>query len=261
MRKEMNNLLGSAAILSICVIGAAHQGVAQQFSQPSFPSAAAAMQSLVQAVDSNDEQAIQKILGGSSELTSSGAEDQDKADHQLFCQKYKEMHRLHREGDGSVTLFIGAENWPFPVPLVQKDGVWRFEPASGKKEIMVRQIGENELTAIAICREFGAGIKEDRAARNLDESEENFPASLAAKMTDESTGHPVLIYGYYFRLVPTRGGKALVAYPAEYRSSGVMTFVSIGNNLVYEKDSGPRSSELASAMAAFRKDTTWRAAP
>ena len=76
--------------------------------------------------------------------------------------------------------------------------------------------------------------------------------------------------GYYFQLLATRpkngteskptGGYALIAYPAEYRSSGVMTFVVMRNGVVYEKDLGANTSALASAMTAFHKDATWRAA-
>jgi Protein of unknown function (DUF2950) len=81
-----------------------------------------ASQRLFRAVRSNDAQGIERILGGSSELGSSQDDDQDKADREVFVQKYQEMHRLCREADGSVTLYIGSENRPFPVPLVEKNG-------------------------------------------------------------------------------------------------------------------------------------------
>ena len=83
-------------------------------------------------------------------------QDQDKLDHEVFVEKYQEMHRLGREADGSVTLYIGAENWPFPIPLVAKNGAWRFDPDAGAKEVTFRRIGDNELTAIATCHEFVA---------------------------------------------------------------------------------------------------------
>ena len=73
---------------------------------------------------------------------------QDKVERELFVQKYQEMHRLGREADGSVTLYIGAENWPFPIPLVATNGVWRFDPDAGAKEVTFRRIGDNELRAL-----------------------------------------------------------------------------------------------------------------
>ena len=87
-------------------------------------------------------------------MLSSKDEVQDALDRELFVQKYQEMHRLGRDADGSMTLYIGAENWPFPIPLVQKDGSWRFDPDKGQDEILFRRIGENELGAIATCQEF-----------------------------------------------------------------------------------------------------------
>src|SRR5947209_4113637 len=129
-------------------------GAAQQAPQPTFSSAADATQSLFQAVQSNKEETIANILGASTDLTSSRDPRQDKVDRELFVQEYQEMHRLCREIDVSVTLYIGAENWPFPLPIVNKNGAWRFDSDAGTKEIMFRRIGENELTAIAICHDF-----------------------------------------------------------------------------------------------------------
>src|ERR1700720_1234122 len=136
------------AILAIWATTGACPGLAQPSAQPAFQLTGEASQSLFQAVQSNNEEAIAKILGGPTELTSSRDAGQDKLDREMFVQKYQEMHRLHREPDGSVTLYIGAENWPFPIPLVEKDGAWHFDPDTGLKEVLFRRIGENELTAI-----------------------------------------------------------------------------------------------------------------
>jgi hypothetical protein len=257
------------AVLALGLTGGigAELGLAQQSVQPAFPSAAEAGQSLFQAVQSNNEQAIANILGGPTELTSSRDPGQDKAERELFVQKYQEMHRLRREADGSVTLYIGAENWPFPVPLIEKIAAWRFDPDAGQKEVLVRRIGENELIAIANCREFVDAEKHYQAGANPADPARSSPASLVAKAAGGSdSGEPVLFHGYYFRLLPvgpaTNGkmpdGSALIAYPAEYRSSGVMTFMVTKSGVVYEKDLGPNTSALASAMKAFHKDATWR---
>jgi hypothetical protein len=184
------------------------------------------------------------------------------------------MQRFGREPDGAMTLYIGAENWPFPVPLVQKNGAWRFDPDAGLKEVLFRRIGENELAAILICNEFVAGEKGYRAEPNTTNPANSFPASLVAQAAGDSASHdPVLLNGYYFRVLPARringarmtkgkptGGFALIAYPAEYRSSGVMTFIVTAKNVVYEKDLGANTSALASAMTIFHKDATWHAA-
>jgi hypothetical protein len=254
------------AIFALWAGGDLSLALAQQSAQPTFPSATAAAQGLFQAVQTNNEHAIASILGGPTELTSSRDPGQDKADRERFGQKYQEMHRLGRESDGSVTLYIGAENWPFPVPLVNENGTWRFDPEAGKREVLFRRIGENELIAIANCREFAAAEEHYTAVPG--DPTNSSPSSLVARAASGSAnGGPVLIDGYYFRLVPVQPGKsqrpaviALIAYPAEYRSSGVMTFVVSKNGGVYEKDLGSDTSKLASTMKAFYNDSTWRPA-
>jgi hypothetical protein len=226
----------SVAILAISMGTGA--GLAQQSAQPVFTSAADAGQSLFHAVQGNNEAAINQILGGSTDLTSSLDEGQDTADREMFVQKYQQMHRLHHEADGTVTLYIGAENWPFPIPIVEKNGTWRFDTEAGQQEVRFRRIGENELSVISACREFGAGSGKP-------------PADSA-----------VAFHGYYFRMLsagPTKAptGAAMIAYPVEYRSSGVMTFVITQNGAVYEKDLGANTAAVAGAMTSFHKDATW----
>jgi Protein of unknown function (DUF2950) len=256
------------AMLAMWATNGAYSGLAQPSAQPAFQSTAEASQSLFQAVQRNDEETIAKILGGPTELTSSRDAGQDKLDRELFVQKYQEMHRLGREADGSVVLYIGVENWPFPIPLVAKSGAWHFDPELGAKEVTFRRIGDKEFTAMATCHEFIAAEKRYRTDSNTADPADISPASLVAKAASGSTGaDPVLLHGYYFRVFSTRGTagqrtarSALIAYPAEYRSSGVMTFVVTENDVVYEKDLGANTSPLASAMAAFHKDATWRVA-
>jgi hypothetical protein len=267
--RRFQKLSGSArcamvplAIAAMWATSGACLGLAQQSTQPAFPSAAEAGKSLFQAVQGNNSELIVKILGGPTELASSGDESQDKLDRECFVQKYQEMHRMVHEAGGKVMLYIGAENWPFPVPLVEKDGAWRFDGDAGQKEVLYRRIGENELTAIAACHDFAAQSR-DRAKPASATSADGFPASLAAKAGGSTAGDPVLFHGYNFRVVEsngkTAGGFALIAYPAEYRSSGVMTFVVGATGVVYEKDLGVTTSALASGMKAFHKDATWRA--
>jgi len=257
----------SLAVIAIWAIGAVCPVLAQPSGQQTFASAAEASKSLFQAVRANDGELIVKILGGPTELASSGDKNQDKLDRECFVQHYQEMHRMVREDDGKVILYIGAENWPFPIPLLEKDGVWRFDPDAGMQEVLYRRIGENELTAIATCHEF--------ASQDHDSGKSAIPSdSFAASLAVRAAGDPLLFHGYYFHVLISRptngallekksktaGGFTLIAYPAEYRSSGVMTFVVTANDIVYEKDLGASTSTLASAITAFHKDATWRAA-
>ena len=263
------------AILAMWATNGAYPGLAQPSAQPTFQSTAEARQALFQAVKSNNEEAIANILGGPTELTSSRDAGQDKLDREMFVQKYQEMHRLGRDSDGSVTLYIGAENWPFPIPLVEKDGAWRFDSDGGLKEVLFRRIGENELTAIEICHGLVASKKQFSAKPNSADQADDPLASLVRTTFGESgRSNRVLVHGYYFRGLATRlksgsghgtggntaGGFAFIAYPAEYRSSGVMTFIVTENGVVYEKDLGTNTSALANAITVFHKDATWRIA-
>jgi len=123
------------AMLTMWATNGANSCLAQQPSPPTFPSAAEAGQILFQAVQRNDEPAIANILGGPTDLSTSRDIGQDRLDRELFVQRYQEMHRLGREANGSVTLYIGAENWPFPIPLVSRNGAWRFDSDAGMHEI------------------------------------------------------------------------------------------------------------------------------
>ena len=241
------------SIATLAALGFAVGGHILAAGQPAFRSAADAAETLFRAVQNNDEPAIANTLGGASELTTSTDAGQDKRERELFVKKYQEMHRLAQEPDGSVTLYIGAENWPFPVPLINENGTWRFDSAVGKMEVLFRRIGENERSAIVACEEFAASEPHYSGTNS----------ALAKLAGDSATADPILLNGYYFRLVAPRnvsdGWKPaffLIAYPAEYRSSGVMTFIAAKDGIVYEKDLGEKTAQIASTIARFREDST-----
>ncbi len=241
------------AILLLWATNGAFPGMAQQAAQPAFATPAKAAQSLFQAVQGDNTKAVANILGGPMELASAGDAAQDKLDHQMFVQKYQQMHRLGREADGSMVLYIGAENWPFPVPLIQKNGAWRFDPDAGQKEVLFRRIGENELAAIDLCHQLVAAEKQLRSNPNAKTSMDSRLTSLLAAAAGGSTsGQPVLIQGYYFRVAAKhpKTAFAFIAYPAEYRSSGVMTFVITDSDVVNQKDLGANTAARARTMPA-----------
>ena len=121
---------------------------------------------MVAALHSNDEKALLDVLGpDGKQIISSGDEIQDLRSRANFVQKYLEMHRLVNEPDGTTTLYIGAKNWPTPIPLVsQGNNSWYFDTEAGKKEILYRRIGRNELSTIRVCEELAAAEKEYKEA-------------------------------------------------------------------------------------------------
>jgi hypothetical protein len=243
--------------------GLASSSFAQDAPPRTFASAGEAASALFEAAKKEDEPALEAILGAGKEVTSSSDEVEDKLEREQFSQKYQEMHRLIREPDGSTVLYIGAENWPFPIPLASKNGEWYFDSARGKQEILFRRIGENEATAVEVCEQFALAKTEDNPNLASEDSITTFVQGLvaaAAANTDSKQSTP--FHGYYFRVVTTtpaqevngrsktKQGLKLIAFPAEYQSSGIMTFVVAQSGLVYKKDLGRSTSTVAPQIKA-----------
>jgi hypothetical protein len=220
--------------------------------QTIFQSPDDASRALVSAVQEHDERAVGEILGAGSEIIGSDDRAENTLERERFVQKYQEMHRWAREPGGTTTLYVGAENWPFPIPLVSRDGVWRFDSKTGSDEIRFRRIGENEVTAIRMCATL-ATAKTHPGSDN--EAERLVTTSLPHV---EGARKPIFFRGYYFHIMANSGGRfAAIAYPARYRSSGVMTFIVTEDGGVSEKDLGPNSANIAGAMTTYRADATW----
>jgi Protein of unknown function (DUF2950) len=258
--------------LLLVLAGLADSSFAQAAQPKTFASPGKAATALFEAAQKEDEQALEAILGAGKEVTSSSDEVEDKLEREQFSQKYTEMHRLVQEPDGSTVLYIGAENWPFPIPLVSKNGAWYFDSETGKQEILFRRIGENEATAIQVCEEFAMAKNAADAKARSEDPITQFAESLASVATanaDTKQANP--FHGYYFRIVAqnspsgvsgrgkSKTGLTLIAYPMEYQSSGVKTFVLTHKGVVFEKDLGPETMTVAPQMKA-RTGSSWHPA-
>ena len=294
--------LGSAAVLVVGV--SAIPVMAQQAGQKTFSSAEEASHALVKAVHRDDVAGLMEILGpDAKDIVSSGDSVEDKNNRAEFVQKYRQMHRLVIEPDGKTTLYIGAENWPTPIPLVHKGQAWYFDTPAGKQEVLYRRIGRNELAVIQVCRELVDAQKEYYAQPHDGETANQYAQKLfsdpgkhnglywdASSKDRESPIGPLVaraaahgyatdqqpepFQGYYFHVLTGQkkggksyivdgkmtGGFAFVAYPAEYRSTGVMTFIVNQDGIVYEKDLGRRTAEIAAGLKQYDRDGTWRKA-
>lgn len=299
------SLAGVAATAIVFVSCLLPSAVAQQSGQKTFSSAEEASKALLVATQNNDEKAMLDILGpDGKQIVSSGDGVDDAQSRANFVQKYQELHRLVKEQDGATILYIGAENWPTPIPLISKSGAWYFDTEAGKKEVLYRRIGRNELSAIRVCQELVSAEKEYRSMQNDEYAQKIFsdegqhdglywkaadgqPQSpigplVASAVADGyakgTDGQPTPYRGYYFRIVTRQGknapggarnylvdgkmtdGFAFVAYPAEYRSSGVMTFVVDQDGVVYEKDLGKKTDVVAKAMKEYNPGAGWQEA-
>jgi hypothetical protein len=265
--------LVASAVSVLLLAGGARWSRGEESGPKTFSSAAEACQALFHAVRDDDAAALEAILG--PELMPSGAESDDKLERQRFDAKYCEMHRLVREPDGTTKLYVGAENWPFPVPLVAERGRWRFDTEAGQREIVLRRVGHDEATAVRVCEALGRTTQHHEAGATNDDPITRFAERLVATAdTGPAAAEP--FHGYYVRVVTRHpgasavttgrahaGGKktrglAFVAYPADYRSSGVMTFVVTDDGALYEKDLGPETATVAPGLTE-RPASCWHA--
>jgi hypothetical protein len=159
--RQWGNLPKFAAVAILFLGSMPAISQAQQQGQKTFASAEEAGNALFNATQSNDEKAMLDIFGpDGKQVVYSGDDVQDKEMHANFAKKYEQMHRLVNEPDGTTTLYIGAENWPAPIPLVHEGNVWYFDTDAGTKEILYRRVGRNEVTTIRVCQELVAAQKD-----------------------------------------------------------------------------------------------------
>lgn len=261
---------------------------------------------LLTAAKSGDPNAVIAVFGpDSKDIVVTGDLVQDKNTANLFISEYGAMHRWRKMPDGSQILLMGADNFPFPIPLKKNAaGQWYFDVPAGREEILVRRIGRNELAVINVCgaladaegeyfsqhnegtKQYAQKFISDTGKQNglYWQSQEGQPRSplgpLAAFATAE--GYSVKpnshlpFHGYYFNMLSRQGshapggakdyvidgkmvgGFAFVAYPADYRNSGVMTFIINQDGVLLQKDLGNSTTEIAKAMTEFDPDPGWR---
>lgn len=280
----------------------------QALGPKTFPSPESAGKAVYSAAKAQDTNAVLAIFGREGReylLTEDPTQDQTALNK--FAGNYEQMHRWAALEGGGLVLDVGAENYPFPFPLVKTaDGQWMFSTDQAKKEILARQIGENELTVIGVLNQmadaqteyFGTthdGSKVKQYAQRFTSSEgkhdglywkvaegeaESPLGPLAARASAEgyqkgTKESPEPFHGYFYRILKEQGahaeggaknyvvngsmtkGFAILAYPAEYRKSGVMTFMIEHDGRVYQKDLGPETGDTAKAMTSFDPDETW----
>ncbi|MGA7295341.1 MAG: DUF2950 domain-containing protein [Terriglobales bacterium] len=298
---SLSKIAAVAVLFTVCFSG---HSFAQQHGQKTFSSAQAAASALVAAAKNNDENAMIEILGPEGKKIVSSGDDTEDANHRAdFVKKYEQMHRLVTEPDGTTVLYIGAENWPTPIPIVKKGNSWYFDTAAGEKEVLYRRVGRNEMSAIRVCQELVAAEKEYSAQYKYyalkiysDDDQhdglywkatEGAPQSpigpLVALAVSEGYAEgrdnpPTPYRGYYFHVLTAQGkdapggaknyvvdgkmtaGFAFVAYPAEYRSSGVMTFIVNEDGTVYQKDLGKKTDAIAKKMKEYNPAPDWQKA-
>ena len=229
----------------------------------------------------------------------------DKNNGMAFAKEAaaKNSIAIAKSNPNRATIIVGDEEWPFPVPLVKKNGKWYFNAKEGRQEILYRRIGANELDAITVCRgyveaqkEYASEIHDDPGVNQYAQKIFSTPGKqdgLYWKNADGTSAGPIgdevakaLEEGYTSRQRRVSwlllqdpegtgpgcadgqinyviegvmiGGFALVAVPAEYRVTGVKTFIVNNDGIVYQKDLGPDSLKIVKEMELYNPDKTWQ---
>jgi hypothetical protein len=273
-----------------------------------FPSPEKAAAALAAAWHGGHPTEILKIFGpGGDKLVRSGDPVGERKAWARLASSYDQSHRIDIGGNGTATLVIGDDEWPYPIPLVRKRAGWQFDVKSGAEEILDRRIGRNELNAIKVCRAYveaqqsyaarnplGSGLHEyarkvastggrhdglywPAAPGGTESPLGPFVAAAEAQgYSDASAEGRAPFHGYYYRILTRQGeqapggaqnyvvdghmtgGFALVAFPAKYGSSGVMTFVVNQHGIIFEKNLGPDTANMARRMTAYDPDRSWK---
>jgi hypothetical protein len=302
------SLLTVIAIAFCLVLTIPSRGQTQAQAGPeAFASPKEAADALIKASADFNVTALLTILGpDGKDLVESKDTVQDRNRAMSFAAKAKEKEEVtvDPKNNALATVTVGNDNWPLPIPIVNRNGKWYFDTKAGREEILRRRIGANELDVITICRGY-VDAQEEYALTIHDNSGVNQYAQrilstpgkqdgLAWQNPDGTWGGPVgeavakalaqgysdtgsrdPFHGYYFKVLKGQGpsarlgklnyviegamigGFALVAWPAEYRVTGVQTFIVSYDGVVYQKDLGPNTAKIAEAMEFYDPDKTW----
>jgi len=264
---------------------------------------------LIDAAEKFDVQAIEELFGPKDgDIVLSGEYAQDRQRATEFAAKAREKHGISRNATdpNRAVLVVGNDEWPFPVPIVRRAGRWSFDGNDGRREIIRRRIGGNELDAIRICRGYveaqheyalkvregydvnqyarrivsTPGTQDGLAWQNADGTWDGPVGEAIARAIEQGyTSRAEPYHGYFFKVLAGQGsaaplgamdylvknvmigGFALVAAPAEYRVTGVKTFIVSHDGVVYQRDLGPATLAEFQRMNVFNPDRLWSPVP
>ena len=284
-RQQMQSIAVLLTIAVVFVLGCSKKptNTAAETPQKTFATPAEASQALHAAVQAKDDKALTQVLGAKAQkLVSSGDPQENKSAADSFASKYDQMNRLVAMTDGSQVLYVGADNYPFPVPLA-KDGSlrWYFDAAAADEELRARRIGSNELSAIDACRlladaeelyhqsthQYTGTIVSTPGQQDglyWEPGEGQTPSPLGrlnqfAKsiFNASAPSREVVFHGYSFRIMTTQGGFTIFASPVDYQDSGIMTLSLGRDGVIYQQDLGPHATDALTAMEQYNPTHGW----
>lgn len=305
-KKSMTLHVRIFAIALVCLLASAvsSQTTAEHRGK-TFATAQEAANALIEATEKYDETALAEILGPDSyDIIHTGEPARDREVAQKFAEqaRVKTNVKTLPKNPHRAILEIGAEDWPFAVPIVKVGSTWSFDTKAGRQELLYRRIGGNELDAIRICHAYVEAQHEyaltKRGTSGVNQYAQRIISTpgqqdgLAWQNADGTWGGPIgekvaaaiargysnrsePFHGYFFKVLKGQGpaaplgeldfvvkdvmigGFALIAFPAQYRVTGVETFIVSHDGVVYQKDLGPKTTDLANAIDRFNPDKSW----
>lgn len=266
--------------------------------QQTFPTPEKAAEAFVEALgkDHADQERLTKILGEEwrSFIPRSGVQ---RSDVDAFLKLYQEQHRIEKPREGEAVLSVGKDPWTLPIPLKKTGNAWRFDIKAGSAEVKARRIGSNELSAMQALLTYhdaqmdyastdrdGDGALE-YAQKIFSTPGEHDGLYWADDDTDQISPLGPLFgqavagedwHGYHFRILDGQGpsapggaysyligdkmsrGFAMIAWPAKYDDTGVMSFMISHDGQIFEKDLGPGGGKIAESMKRFDPDDSWK---
>lgn len=304
----LNRLTCPAIILALALN--LSPAVAAAEAPTTFATPDEAASSLAAAVKKQDQNALRAIFGPAAADIENPDRVQATNEFHSVAAALDASSRLVQESATKWTLEIGTNSWPFPIPIVLREGRWLFDTAAGKEEIKNRRIGKNEIEVLASMRAY-VDAQREYASKDRDgdevleyaqkiasspgqtdglfwEPETNGETSPLGPMVANAQAQgyfgdslkaelgPQPFHGYFFKILTRQGkhvpggkynyiingnmigGFAMVAWPASYGDSGIMTFVVNQLGRVYQKDLGERSAKIAGKMSEYDPDETWQ---
>lgn len=257
-----------------------------------------AAEELVKALGTEhaDKARLTELLGEdwSSVIPRAGVQ---RSDVDMFLKQYHEHHQIEKPTASKAILSVGSGHWTLPIPIVKVGNAWRFDMKAGGAEIRARRIGRDELATMQSVltyhdaqMDYASQDHEGDGALEYAQKIFSTPGTHdGLYWADDDTGQISPLgplfgtatvgedwHGYHFRILKGQGssapggaysymignkmsrGFALIAWPAKYDDTGVMSFMISHEGQVFEKDLGPQGDKLAQSMKLFDPDNSWK---
>ncbi len=297
--------LVTACLISLLMVFSVAAESARNY-QAVFKTPTDAVYGLLEAIRTNNYYAISDILGSEYHRF---IETPDRAAEAVrrkafYHTVYRDGYKLVKQDNGSLVMEIGAQAWPFPIPIVWEGNGWRFDAKTGFEELLNRRVGMNELATIKTMQVLiDAQLQYATLDRDNDEvlefaqkfnstngrydglfwkngeNESQSPLSSVVKDASEyltaTTRTNPIFKGYHYKILTAQGsnsnggaydyivngnmvaGFSVIAYPADYGSTGVMTFIANHEGEVFQKDLGNHTRAITMGMRVFNPDDSW----